>query len=55
MSKRNARNKIKLGLLDEINKIDKRLNKAKIKNSEEETLKLTSKRNALRKKLKTNK
>ena len=38
-----------------INKIDKRLNKAKIKNSEEETLKLTSKRNALRKKLKTNK
>ena len=53
MSKRNARNKTKLAVLDEINQIDRRLKKSKIKNSEEETSKLMSKRNTLREKLKT--
>ena len=55
MSKRNARNKIKLAVLDEINQIDRRLKKSKIKNSEEESSKLMSKRNILRNKLKTKK
>ena len=55
MSKRNARNKIKLAVLDEINQIDKRLKKSKIRNSEEESSKLISKRNTLRNKLKTKK
>ena len=55
MSKRNARNKTKLAVLDEINQIDRRLKKSKIKNSEEETSKLMSKRNTLREKLKTRK
>ena len=54
MGKRNARNKIKLGILDEINQIDRRLKKSKIRNSEEESSKLMSKRNTLREKLKTN-
>ena len=54
MSKRNARNKTKLAVLDEINQIDRRLKKSKIKNSKEETSKLMSKRNTLRNKLKTN-
>ena len=55
MSKRNARNKIKLAILDEINQIDRRLKKSKIRNSEEESSKLMSKRNILRNKLKTKK
>ena len=50
MSKRNARNKIKLGILDEINQIDRRLKKSKIRNSEEESSKLMSKRNIIEKK-----
>ena len=54
MSKRNARNKIKLAVLDEINQIDRRLKKSKIRNREEETSKLISERNTLRNKLKTN-
>ena len=54
MSKRNAKNKLKLAVLDEINQIDRRLKRSKIRNSEEETSKLMSKRNTLRNKLKTN-
>jgi len=53
MSKRNGKNKMKLALLDEINHIDKRLKKSKIRDNEEETSKLMSKRNTLRSKLKT--
>ena len=55
MSKRNAKNKTKLAVLDEINQIDRRLKKSKIRNNEEETSRLMSKRNTLRNKLKTNK
>ena len=54
MSKRNAKNKLKLAVLDEINQIDRRLKKSKIRNDEEETSKLMSQRNKLREKLKTN-
>ena len=53
MSKRNARNKTKLAVLDEINQIDRRLKR--VKNKEEETSKLMSQRNKLREKLKTKK
>ena len=52
MSKRNGRNKIRLEKLDEINKIDKRIKKKKIRENEEELKKLLSKRNTLRKQLK---
>ena len=55
MSKRNAKNKTKLAVLDEINQIDRRLKKSKIRNDEEETSKLMTKRNTLREKLKTKK
>ena len=51
MSKRNGKNKAKLAILNEINHTDKRLKR--FKNDEEETLKLMSKRNTLRSKLKT--
>tara|TARA_R100001530_G_C4213069_1_gene127968 strand:- start:261 stop:446 length:186 start_codon:yes stop_codon:yes gene_type:complete len=54
MSKRNAKNKLKLAVLDEISQIDRRLKKSKIRNNEEETSKLMSQRNKLREKLKTN-
>ena len=53
MSKRNGRNKIRLMYLDEINQIDKRLKKKKIRENEDETSKLVSKRNTIRQKLKT--
>ena len=55
MSGRKGKTNIRLAVLDEINQIDRRLKKSKIKNSEEETSKLMSKRNTLRNKLKTNK
>ena len=55
MSERKGKTNIKLAILDEINQIDRRLKKSKIRNSEEETSKLMSKRNTLRNKLKTNK
>ena len=55
MSERKGKTNIKLATLDEINQIDRRLKKSKIRNSEEETSKLMSKRNTLRNKLKTNK
>ena len=54
MSKRNARNKQKLEKLNEINYIDKRLKKNKVKNNEESFNKLLSRRNTLRTQLKTN-
>ena len=50
MGKRNARNKIKLSYLNEINYIDKRIKR--IKNNEEEISKLLRKRNELKIKLK---
>ena len=53
MSKRNAKNKAKIAILDEINQIDKRLKR--FKNDEEETSKLVSRRDTLRDKLKTKK
>ena len=52
MSKRNGRNKTILIYLDEINQIDKRLKKKKVREDKEETSKLISKRNTLRNKLK---
>ena len=55
MSGRKGKTNIRLAVLDEINQIDRRLKKSKIKNNEEETSKLTSKGNTLRNKLKTNK
>ena len=53
MSKRNARNKAKIAVLNEINQIDKRLKR--FKNDEVETSKLVSRRDTLRNKLKTKK
>ena len=55
MSERKGKTNIKLAILDEINQIDRRLKKSKIRNSEEESSKLMSKRNILRNKLKTKK
>ena len=52
MSKRNGRNKIKLEKLDEINQIDRRMKKKKIRENEDETNKLLSRRNTLRQQLK---
>ena len=54
MSKRKGKTNMKLAVLDEINQIDRRLKRSKIRNSEEETSMLMSKRNTLRNKLKTN-
>ena len=51
MGKRNARNKIKKSYLDEINQIDRRMKR--VKNDEEETSKLLSKRNKIKNQLKT--
>ena len=52
MSKRNGRNKIRLQKLDEINKIDRRMKKRKVRENEEEIKKLQSKRDTLRNQLK---
>ena len=51
MGKRNARNKIRISYLDEINQIDRRMKR--VKNNEEETSKLLSKRNKIKNQLKT--
>ena len=51
MGKRNARNKIKISYLEEINYIDRRIKR--VKNDEEERSKLFKKRELLRNKLKT--
>ena len=54
MRKRNARNKQKIEKLNEINYIDKRLKKNKVKDNQEVFNKLLSRRNTLRTQLKTN-
>ena len=54
MSGRKEKTNRKLEILGEINQIDRRLKKSKIRNNEEETSKLMSQRNKLREKLKTN-
>ena len=53
MSARKGKTNMKLAVLDEINQIDRRLKRSKIRNSEEETSKLMSQRNKLKNKLKT--
>jgi len=53
MSRRKGRTNIKLGILDEINQIDKRIKR--FKNNEEKVITLTSKRKLLTNKLKTKK
>ena len=55
MSKRNAKNKAKLEKLNEINYIDRRLKRKKIRENEDELKKLMSRRNVLRTQLKTSK
>ncbi len=52
MSKRNVRNKLRLEKLDAINQIDRRMKKKKIRENEEETKKLLSRRDTLRSQLK---
>ena len=52
MSKRNGRNKLRLEKLDEINKIDRRMKRKKVRENEDETNKLLSRRNTLRQQLK---
>ena len=52
MSKRNGRNKTRLLYLDEINQIDKRLKRKKVRENKEETSRLVSKRNTIIQKLK---
>ena len=52
MSKRNGRNKIRLEKLDEINQIDRRMKRKKIRENEEEMKKLLSRRDTLRQQLK---
>ena len=51
MSKRKEKTNIKLGILNEINQIDKRIKR--FKNDEEKVITLTSKRKVLTNKLKT--
>ena len=55
MSKRKGRNKLKLEKLNEINYIDRRLKRKKIRENEDELKKLMSRRNVLRTQLKTSK
>ena len=54
MSKRNGRNKIRLEKLDEINQIDRRMKKKKVRENEEEMKRLQSKRDTIKNKLKNN-
>ena len=55
MSKRNGRNKLKLEKLNEINYIDRRLKRKKVRENEDELKKLMSRRDVLRTQLKTSK
>ena len=55
MSKRNANNKAKLEKLNEINYIDKRCKRKKVRENEDELKKLLSRRDVLRTQLKTSK
>ena len=54
MSKRNGRNKLRLEKLDELNKIDRRMKKKKVRENEEEMKRLQSKRDTIKNKLKNN-
>ena len=54
MSKRNGSNKLRLEKLDEINQIDRRMKKKKIRENEAEVSKLMSRRDTLRQQLKNN-
>ena len=47
MSKRNGRNKIRLQKLEEINKIDRKMKKRKIRENEEMMSSLTAKRKTI--------
>jgi len=51
MSKRNGKNKVRLEKLDEINKIDRRMKKKKIRENQMEMDKLRIRRDLLRKQL----
>jgi hypothetical protein len=51
MSKRNGRNKLRLEKLDEINQIDRRMKKKKIRENEEEIKRLLSRRDTIRQQL----
>ena len=51
MSKRKGKTNVRLSIFEEISKIDKRLKKKKIKDNQEETNQLLSKREALKNKL----
>ena len=56
MSRRkNGTNKLRLEKIEEINRIDKRLKKKKVKEDKNEVQKLLSKRDTLRQQLKTKK
>jgi hypothetical protein len=52
MSKRNGSNKLRLEKLDEINQIDRRMKKKKIRENKAEVSKLMSRRDTLRQQLK---
>ena len=52
MSKRNGSNKIKIAKLDEINRIDRKMKKRKIRENSELYSALLSKRNTIRTQLK---
>ena len=51
MSKRNGRNKLRLEKLDEINQIERRMKKKKVRENEEEMKKLQSKRDTIKNQL----
>tara|TARA_R110002167_G_scaffold351008_1_gene563380 strand:- start:3341 stop:3496 length:156 start_codon:yes stop_codon:yes gene_type:complete len=51
MSKRKGKTNVRLSIFEEISKIDKRLKKKKIKDNQEETNQLLSKRETLKNKL----
>ena len=55
MSKRKGKTNTRLAVLNEIDKIDKRLKRKKIREDNEETAKLISQRNTLKNKLRTKK
>jgi len=51
MSKRNGRNKVRLEKLDQINKIDRRMKRKRIREDENEVKKLLARRDTLRQQL----
>ena len=54
MSKKKGKHNIKIEHLNQINQIDKRLKKKKVRENEAETSKLKSQRQTIQQKLKTN-